>query len=63
MNYYVMTLFPEMIQQGMNTSIIGRAMAKGLLSLEHGFGSCSVFCAVRERCLSDGVPVFIVWGG
>lgn len=33
MNYYVMTLFPEMIEQGMNTSIIGRAMAKGLLSL------------------------------
>ncbi len=34
MNYYVMTLFPEMIEQGMNTSIIGRAMAKGLISLE-----------------------------
>ncbi len=33
MNYYVMTLFPEMIEQGMHTSIIGRAMAKGLLSL------------------------------
>lgn len=33
MNYHVMTLFPEMIEQGMNTSIIGRAMAKGLLSL------------------------------
>lgn len=34
MNYHVMTLFPEMIEQGMNTSIIGRAMAKGLISLE-----------------------------
>ncbi|MCC8065970.1 MAG: tRNA (guanosine(37)-N1)-methyltransferase TrmD [Clostridiales bacterium] len=34
MNYYVMTLFPEMIEQGMNTSITGRAIAKGLLSLE-----------------------------
>ena len=33
MNYYVMTLFPEMIEQGMNTSIIGRAMAKNLLTL------------------------------
>lgn len=33
MNYYVMTLFPEMIENGMNTSIIGRAMAKGVLSL------------------------------
>ena len=33
MNYHVMTLFPEMIEQGMNTSIIGRAMAKGLVTL------------------------------
>lgn len=33
MNYYVMTLFPEMIEQGMNTSIIGRAMEKNLISL------------------------------
>lgn len=34
MNYYVMTLFPEMVQQGLNTSIIGRAIEKGFLSLE-----------------------------
>ena len=34
MNYHVLTLFPEMIEQGMNTSIIGRAMGKGLISLE-----------------------------
>ncbi|MCC8051100.1 MAG: tRNA (guanosine(37)-N1)-methyltransferase TrmD [Clostridiales bacterium] len=34
MNFHVMTLFPEMIEQGMNTSITGRAIAKGLLSLE-----------------------------
>lgn len=34
MKYYVMTLFPEMVQQGLNTSIIGRAINKGLLSLE-----------------------------
>lgn len=34
MNFHVLTLFPEMIQSGMNTSIIGRAIAKGLLSLE-----------------------------
>lgn len=33
MNFYVMTLFPEMIENGMNTSITGRAIAKGLLSL------------------------------
>ena len=34
MNYYVLTLFPEMIEQGLHTSIIGRAMEKGLLSLD-----------------------------
>ena len=34
MNFYVMTLFPEMIEQGLNTSIIGRAMEKELLSLK-----------------------------
>ena len=33
MNYHVLTLFPEMIEQGLNTSIIGRAMDKGLLTL------------------------------
>ena len=27
MNYHILTLFPEMIEQGMNNSIIGRAMA------------------------------------
>ena len=34
MNYNVLTLFPDMILQGMHTSIIGRAMEKGLLTLE-----------------------------
>lgn len=33
MNFHVLTLFPEMITQGMNTSIIGRAMAGGFLSV------------------------------
>ena len=33
-NYHVLTLFPEMIENGMNTSITGRAIAKGLLTLE-----------------------------
>ena len=33
MNYHVLTLFPEMIEQGIDTSIIGRAMKKGLVSL------------------------------
>ena len=34
MNFHVLTLFPEMISQGINTSITGRAMEKGTISLE-----------------------------
>lgn len=34
MKYYCMTLFPEMIEQAMNTSIIKRAMENGILELE-----------------------------
>lgn len=34
MNFYVLTLFPEMIEQGMNTSIIGRAIENNLLHME-----------------------------
>lgn len=33
MNYHVLTLFPEMVEQGLNTSIIGKAMEKDLISL------------------------------
>ena len=34
MNFYIMTLFPDMVMQGLSTSIIGRAKDKGLLSIE-----------------------------
>ena len=34
MRFYVLTLFPEMIEQGLATSITGRAMQKGLVSLD-----------------------------
>lgn len=34
MNFHVLTLFPDMIMQGLNTSITGRAIEKGLLSIE-----------------------------
>ena len=34
MRFYIMTLFPEMVRDGLNTSIIGRASSKGLLSVE-----------------------------
>lgn len=33
MKFHVLTLFPEMIEQGLNTSITGRAISKGLISL------------------------------
>ncbi len=33
MNFHVLTLFPEMIEQGVNTSITGRAVSKGLIQL------------------------------
>ncbi len=34
MNFHILTLFPEMVMQGLNTSITGRAMKKGILSIE-----------------------------
>ena len=34
MNFHVLTLFPELIEQGMHTSIIGRAIAGGYLSID-----------------------------
>lgn len=33
-NYYVMTLFPDMIMNGLNTSITGRAKEKGIINFE-----------------------------
>ena len=34
MNFHLLTLFPEMVENGLKTSIIGRAVAGGLLSIE-----------------------------
>ena len=34
MNYHILTLFPEMVREGLNTSIIGRAVEKGLISID-----------------------------
>ena len=34
MNFHILTLFPEMVMDGLNTSIIGRAVNNGLLSIE-----------------------------
>ena len=34
MNFHVLTLFPEMITNGLETSILGRAAAKGIVSFE-----------------------------
>lgn len=34
MKFYVMTLFPQMILDGLNTSITGRAIESGALCVE-----------------------------
>ncbi|MDE7368056.1 MAG: tRNA (guanosine(37)-N1)-methyltransferase TrmD [Lachnospiraceae bacterium] len=34
MKFYIMTLFPDMIMQGLSTSITGRAMQKNLIQIE-----------------------------
>mgnify|MGYP001049009469 CR=1 FL=1 len=34
MNFHILTLFPDMVEQGLNTSIIGRAVEKGTLTIE-----------------------------
>ncbi len=34
MKFHVMTLFPDMVMNGLNTSIIGRAIDNGLLSID-----------------------------
>ena len=33
MKFHVMTLFPEMVEQGLHTSILGRAMDAGIISV------------------------------
>ena len=34
MNFHVLTLFPEMVMQGLHTSILGRAVSKGYMTIE-----------------------------
>lgn len=34
MNFYILTLFPDMVSEGLHTSIIGRAVQNGLLTIE-----------------------------
>jgi len=36
MNFHILTLFPDMVERGLNTSIIGRAVGKGLLNITSG---------------------------
>jgi len=33
MNFYILTLFPDMVAEGLHTSIIGRAAEKGILTI------------------------------
>ena len=34
MRFHILTLFPEMVLQGLNTSILARAMKNGQISVE-----------------------------
>ena len=34
MNFHILTLFPQMVEDGLKTSIIGRACENGLLSIQ-----------------------------
>ena len=34
MHYHILTLFPEMVEQGLDTSILGRAKANGYITTE-----------------------------
>ena len=34
MNFHILTLFPDMVMQGLHTSIIGRAVEHGFLNIE-----------------------------
>lgn len=34
LNFHILTLFPEMVMQGLNTSILGRAAKSGYISME-----------------------------
>ena len=34
MKFHILTLFPEMVQQGLATSILGRAAEKNLISID-----------------------------
>ncbi len=34
MNFHIMTLFPDMVMQGLSESIIGRALQKGIINIE-----------------------------
>ena len=52
MNYHVLTLFPEMIENGMHTSITGRAITSGLLSL-HTYNIRDYAPEERKRRVDD----------
>ena len=39
MNFHILTLFPEMVMGGLNTSITGRAIDKGLISVERSISA------------------------
>ena len=50
MKYYVLTLFPEMIEQGLGTSIMGRAQSQGTISLKAITADSAEYAISTRRC-------------
>ncbi len=49
MNFYILTLFPDMVREGLHTSIIGRAVQAGHLAIETvRFGFCVKLMGEKE---------------
>ena len=59
MNFHVLTLFPEMIEQGMNTSIMGRAIERGYISLKEKDMSQNMCQKIEDSAKGLGADMLI----
>ena len=49
MNFHILTLFPDMVLDGLHTSIIGRAVENGLISIE----AIDIRATIRYHIVKD----------
>ena len=59
MHFHVLTLFPEMIEQGMNTSIMGRAIERGYISLKEKDMSQNMCQKIEDSAKGFGADMLI----